>query len=238
LAEYARLARITVPVAKAKMKRGDIKSRKWGAGYQIQTGLPDRPKRAWVRKDDQVKVPNVKIPKVPASALKQAAAGINKAAAGMRAPSPPTKRQQDKRAAALASIAESASVSKTAYAPAEIDETKEVRIVNETTGGAKGQKDIAFDLIPWEQMQEVAKLYHFGSKKYSPGNWCKGFAWSLSFAAMMRHATQFWMGESVDEETQCSHLASVVFHALALMYFEKHHPGLDDRPGQLHLFGE
>ena len=105
----------------------------------------------------------------------------------------------------------------------------EVRIVNAQTGGQKGQKDIRWDLVPIEPMQEVARLYHEGAKKYAKDNWRKGYDWSLSYAAMQRHATQFWNGESYDGETGCHHLSSVVFHALAMMEFEKTHPELDDR---------
>lgn len=110
----------------------------------------------------------------------------------------------------------------------------EIRVVNAETGGEKGSKQYRWDLVPWEQMQEVSKLYGRGAEKYAPNNWCKGYAWSLSYAALMRHLTQFWMGQSYDEETECHHLSSVIFHSLALMYFEKYHPGLDDR--QLSLF--
>lgn len=118
--------------------------------------------------------------------------------------------------------------------------SSEVRITNETTGAQKGSKDERFDLIPWEPMQELARLYGFGARKYEAHNWAKGYNWSLSFAALHRHLAQFWLGESTHEviegepETQAHHLASVVFHAFALMYFEKHHPELDDR--QLRLF--
>lgn len=106
----------------------------------------------------------------------------------------------------------------------------ETRITNDKTGGQKGRKPEAFSMLPWDQLAEVARLYAFGATKYAPHNWRKGFDWSLSFDSMMRHATAFWNGESTDDETQCSHLASVVFHALALMYFEQAHTELDDRP--------
>jgi len=107
--------------------------------------------------------------------------------------------------------------------------SKEVRIVNERTGGAKGQKIERFDLIPVAEWAEVAKVYGKGAEKYDEFNWCKGYDWGLSYASLMRHLTQFWSGESYDEESECHHLASVIFHALALMYFEKHHPELDNR---------
>ena len=113
---------------------------------------------------------------------------------------------------------------------ADCDKPKETRIVNAKTGGEKGQKLARFDLLPWDEMTEVAELYGRGAAKYADRNWEKGYDWSLSFASLMRHATEFWQGEYMDEENQCAHLASVVFHALALMQFYKKHPELDDRP--------
>jgi len=107
---------------------------------------------------------------------------------------------------------------------------KEQRIINEQTGGEKGKKLARFDLLPYDELWEVAELYGRGAAKYADRNWEKGYDWSLSFASMMRHATQFWQGEYMDKENKCAHLASVVFHALALMYFHKHHKQLDDRP--------
>src|SRR4051812_41426061 len=105
----------------------------------------------------------------------------------------------------------------------------EVRVVNSETGGEKGAKPYRIDLIPAGPLWQVAELYGEGAKKYDTHNWRRGYDWSLSYAAMMRHATQFWNGESLDEETHCHHLASVVFHAMALMEFENTHPELDDR---------
>lgn len=105
----------------------------------------------------------------------------------------------------------------------------EVRTRNETTGGEKGAKPEAYNLLPWDELDEVARLYHRGAQKYEPDNWKRGYDWSLSFSSLIRHVTAFWRGESLDSETKCHHLASVAFHALTLMYFEKHHPELDDR---------
>lgn len=107
---------------------------------------------------------------------------------------------------------------------------QEVRVVNATTGGAKGIKIHRYDLIPAAPLREVARLYGEGAKKYAERNWELGYDWSLSFGALNRHLWQFWSGEEFDSETKCSHLASVVFHALALMEFEDTHPELDNRP--------
>lgn len=105
----------------------------------------------------------------------------------------------------------------------------EVRITNPETGGQKGRKAQRFELLPWAELAQVAELYAFGASKYDDHNWRKGFAWSLSYGAMLRHASLFWEGEDYDDETGCHHLTSVVFHALALLYFNKHHRNLDDR---------
>jgi hypothetical protein len=104
----------------------------------------------------------------------------------------------------------------------------EVRTVS-ATGGEKGTKDARFDLIPTEALTTVARLYGRGAAKYSAHNWRKGYEWSKSFAALQRHATQFWAGEDTDEEMGLPHMAAVVFHALALLTFMEEQPGFDDR---------
>jgi hypothetical protein len=106
---------------------------------------------------------------------------------------------------------------------------KEQIVTDPNSGGKKGTKPERYDLLPWDVLDEVARLYEFGTHKYDDHNWRKGFKWSLSFAALMRHARAFWEGEDTDPETQCHHLASVVFHALALMWFQAHEKGTDDR---------
>lgn len=116
---------------------------------------------------------------------------------------------------------------------------RETRVVNAKTGGEKGEKDVKLSLIPPAELEEVARLYAYGARKYAKHNWSKGYEWSLSYDALGRHLLAFWQGESThlvipnEEGTRAHHLASVVFHALALMYFERNHPDLDDRPGAL-----
>lgn len=106
----------------------------------------------------------------------------------------------------------------------------ERRVVNETTGGEKGQKDQRFELLPWGALGEVAALYAKGAEKYDDNNWRKGYAWSLSAGALGRHFAAFMEGEDYDSETGAHHLTSVVFHALALLEFKDTHPELDNRP--------
>lgn len=97
---------------------------------------------------------------------------------------------------------------------------EEVRITS-STGGQKGSKEARYDLIPVEALRWVAIVFGRGAKKYDEHNWRKGYNWSLSYAAMQRHANSFWdtQDPDYDPETAVPHLASVVFHAMALIVF-------------------
>lgn len=108
----------------------------------------------------------------------------------------------------------------------------EIRVTNPVTGAEKGQKPARFDLIPALPLADVARHYGIGARKYEDRNWERGYNWSLSFGAIQRHLWAFWDGEDLDPDadTTTTHLAAVVFHALALMEFMETHPELDDRP--------
>lgn len=107
----------------------------------------------------------------------------------------------------------------------------ETIVTNKKTGGQKGAKEERFGLLPWDVLRDVARHYAAGAKKYPAWNWRRGYAWSLSADSLMRHFTAFWIDREWDDpETGTPHLAAVVFHALALMFFRAHFPALDDRP--------
>jgi hypothetical protein len=100
----------------------------------------------------------------------------------------------------------------------------------------EGRKDdtgkARFDLLPVKPLFKVAEVYTIGAKKYDDRNWEKGIKWGRIFAAMLRHAWNWWCGEKLDPEDGQHHLASVAWCALTLMEFEETHPELDDRPVQ------
>lgn len=106
----------------------------------------------------------------------------------------------------------------------------EITVTDPDTGGQKGSKPARFDLIPVAPLWEVAELYGEGAKKYEDRNWERGYDWSLSYAALLRHLFLFWQGQDTDAETGKHHLASVVFHAFAMMEFGRTHPEKDNRP--------
>lgn len=106
---------------------------------------------------------------------------------------------------------------------------EETIITDSQTGGKKGAKLARFDLIPPDALWQVAEHYGRGASKYIDRNWELGVDWSLNFSALMRHAWAFWNGSSLDAETDTHHLAAVVFHAFALMTFERYGLGTDSR---------
>lgn len=105
----------------------------------------------------------------------------------------------------------------------------EQRIVDPKTGGEKGRKPERYDLLPYEALDEVARVYGMGAEKYEDWNWAKGYAWSLSLGALQRHVAAFAQGEDADPESGYSHLAHAAFHCLALITFQQHDLGTDDR---------
>ncbi|MGI0014163.1 MAG: dATP/dGTP diphosphohydrolase domain-containing protein, partial [Nitrososphaera sp.] len=95
--------------------------------------------------------------------------------------------------------------------------------------GVKHDADkLRYDLLP-SSLEEVVYVYTHGAKKYTDRNWEKGLKWSRVFAAMMRHAWDWWWSKHQRHESNMHHLGSVVWCALALMEYEKTHPELDDR---------
>jgi hypothetical protein len=97
------------------------------------------------------------------------------------------------------------------------------------TGGEKGSKPERMDLIPAGPLEAVGRVYGFGASKYADHNWRRGYAWSLSIAALLRHVFRFVGGETKDPESGEHHLAHAVFHCLALIEWETTHPEKDDR---------
>ncbi len=121
---------------------------------------------------------------------------------------------------------------------------QETRVVDPSTGAAKGAKLAAFHLIPWSIITELAEHFGRGARKYAARNWEGGYAWSLSFAALHRHLAAFWEGEEIDDDPglyaidgeptnephTVRHIVAVVWHACVLAYFSRFGVGTDDRP--------
>lgn len=86
------------------------------------------------------------------------------------------------------------------------------------------------DLLPFDAVNEVAKVYTFGAKKYAERNWEAGMNYSRLFGACMRHMWAWFMGEDKDPESGLTHLSHAGFCVLGLIAYELRKSGVDDRP--------
>jgi hypothetical protein len=84
-------------------------------------------------------------------------------------------------------------------------------------------------MISRELLEELANVRAFGAKKYEKNNWKKGFKYTRSIDAALRHISAFNSGEDKDPESGLSHIG----HALAclehLLHDAKYRPENDDR---------
>ncbi len=106
----------------------------------------------------------------------------------------------------------------------------ETRYVDPETGGEKGVKDARLGGADPLALLELAKVYGFGEAKYARYNYLKGYPWSLSVDAMLRHLLAFLAGEDRDPESGLPHTAHAAWHALTLTSFVLRGVGTDDRP--------
>ena len=106
----------------------------------------------------------------------------------------------------------------------------ERRVVNEKTGGEKGQKQAQLGAVDPLSLLELAEVAGYGADKYERFNYLKGYEWSLSMDAMMRHVLAFWAGEDMDPESGLPHPAHAAWHCLALCSYIRRNAEFDDRP--------
>lgn len=88
---------------------------------------------------------------------------------------------------------------------------------------------LRFDLIPVYPLEELARVYTIGAKKYGDHNWRNGLKWSRVIRAGLGHFYSWIRGEKYDKMDGQHHLASVVWCVFTLMQYEEDMPELDDR---------
>lgn len=99
-----------------------------------------------------------------------------------------------------------------------------------TEGVKYDQHKIRWDLVPFDAVNEIAKVLTFGAAKYDARNWEKGMNWSRVFGAVQRHLTRWFHGQDKDKETRLTHLAHAGCCIFFLLAWELRKVGTDDRP--------
>lgn len=87
-----------------------------------------------------------------------------------------------------------------------------------------------FSLIPLVTLEDEARVWEYGKKKYAAWNWAKGMAWSIPFACIQRHLSAWQRGEELDPESGLPHLAHISCNVRMLTLYAKNFPEGDDRP--------
>ena len=80
---------------------------------------------------------------------------------------------------------------------------------------------VRMELLPWPELEEVARVYTAGAKKYGANNWQNlDDGYNRYLGAMLRHLTEVEKGNIVDSDTGCLHAAQVAWNALAMLHFK------------------
>lgn len=87
------------------------------------------------------------------------------------------------------------------------------------------------ELMPYDALWEIGKVYTFGARKYDPNNWAKGIKFTRVFGALMRHCWAWYYGEDNDKETGLNHMVHAAWNAITLIaYTIRGMKEWDDRP--------
>lgn len=88
------------------------------------------------------------------------------------------------------------------------------------------QTKTRWSLMPWAELEEVAKVMTHGAEKYAPDNWKKLDPERLE-DALLRHITDWCKGEKTDPDTGFSHLSHAACNVLFLMWHDRQLPPFD-----------
>jgi len=117
---------------------------------------------------------------------------------------------------------------------------EEEKQMGQETAGRFSEGKIRHDLVaPWA-LNEIARVYTYGTIKYSDDNWWKGLRWKRDvFGCILRHIWKWFRGERNDDESGLHHLAHAAWNCMTLMEYERNGIGIDDRvPYVLDLMDE
>lgn len=98
-----------------------------------------------------------------------------------------------------------------------------------STGVKYDQEKPKHDLLPYEALDEIAKVLTFGENKYAAGNWANGITYRRLISATYRHLGQFNAGIDLDNESNLNHAAHAATNLLMLLWMIKHRPDMDNR---------
>lgn len=102
-----------------------------------------------------------------------------------------------------------------------LPENKEGSMITETfVKNDRKDNKVMMELLPWPELEEIAKVYTAGAKKYGPNRWQNlPDGYQRYKGAMLRHLTEHEKGNLIDSETGCYHIAQCAWNAIAMLHF-------------------
>ena len=97
----------------------------------------------------------------------------------------------------------------------------------------KNEGKLRVDLVPPALIEGAARALDHGSAKYRDGdefNFISAYTYRTVYASLMRHLLSWYSGESLDAESNLSHLDHAASNLSMLLHYEKTGSSQDDRP--------
>jgi hypothetical protein len=89
--------------------------------------------------------------------------------------------------------------------------------------GDSSDMKLRYDLIPPEILEELARVYTYGAKKYGENQWqWLPNAKQRYYGALIRHIQEFRKGKIVDPESELNHLSHALWNVGALLWIQAH----------------
>lgn len=80
---------------------------------------------------------------------------------------------------------------------------------------------VMMELLPFRELEEIARVYTAGAKKYGPNRWQNlPDGYQRYKGALLRHLTELEKGNDIDEDTGCMHAAQIAWNAIAMLHFK------------------
>jgi hypothetical protein len=107
---------------------------------------------------------------------------------------------------------------------------EEEKQMGQKGAGRFSEGKIRHDLVPPWSLNEIARVYTYGTIKYDDDNWWKGLKWKKDvFGCILRHVWKWFRGEKFDDESGLHHMAHAAWNCIAIMEYERNGIATDDR---------
>ena len=87
----------------------------------------------------------------------------------------------------------------------------------------------ALEMIPLDALEECAKAFMHGEKKYAAFNFTKGLHTRRTSAAALRHIYQAMWQDDLDSDSGNTHLGNAMAALAMTIYTIKNNPSFDNR---------